>query len=93
MNPVVNPIEFRSDTFTKPSEAMLQAMFAASVGDDVFGEDASVNALEQSVGSNQMELANRSVQLSSSFEVCAEKVFLMERGEAGQGRGGCVRGV
>lgn len=28
---------------------MLQAMFAASVGDDVFGEDASVNALERSV--------------------------------------------
>jgi len=49
MNQIVNPIEFRSDTFTKPSEAMLQAMFAASVGDDVFGEDASVNALERSV--------------------------------------------
>jgi threonine aldolase len=43
------PIEFRSDTFTKPSEAMLQAMFAAQVGDDVFGEDVTVNALERSV--------------------------------------------
>lgn len=49
MNQAATPIEFRSDTFTKPSEAMLQAMFSASVGDDVFGEDASVNALEQSV--------------------------------------------
>ncbi|NBU04238.1 MAG: aminotransferase class I/II-fold pyridoxal phosphate-dependent enzyme, partial [Bacteroidetes bacterium] len=49
MNPVAAPIEFRSDTFTKPSEPMLQAMFAASVGDDVFGEDTSVNALERSV--------------------------------------------
>jgi len=41
MNQAATPIEFRSDTFTKPSEAMLQAMFSASVGDDVFGEDAS----------------------------------------------------
>jgi threonine aldolase len=49
MSQLETPIEFRSDTFTKPSEAMLQAMFAASVGDDVFGEDASVNALERSV--------------------------------------------
>jgi len=49
MNQAATPIEFRSDTFTKPSEAMLQAMFSASVGDDVFGEDASVNALERSV--------------------------------------------
>jgi threonine aldolase len=39
-------IDLRSDTFTKPNEAMLQAMFAAQVGDDVFGEDETVNALE-----------------------------------------------
>jgi len=39
-------IELRSDTFTKPSEAMLKAMMAAQVGDDVFGEDPSVNELE-----------------------------------------------
>lgn len=46
-NPI--PVELRSDTFTQPSEAMLQAMFAAQVGDDVFGEDVTVNALERSV--------------------------------------------
>jgi threonine aldolase len=40
-------IDFRSDTVTKPSAAMLQAMFAAKVGDDVFGEDAAVNELEE----------------------------------------------
>jgi threonine aldolase len=39
-------IDLRSDTFTKPSPAMLQAMFTANVGDDVFGEDPSVNNLE-----------------------------------------------
>ncbi len=38
--------DLRSDTFTKPSPPMLDAMFKASVGDDVFGEDPSVNQLE-----------------------------------------------
>lgn len=40
-------IDYRSDTFTKPTPAMLDAMFHAKVGDDVFREDPSVNALEE----------------------------------------------
>lgn len=40
-------IDFRSDTVTKPSPAMLQAMMTAPVGDDVFGEDPSINELEK----------------------------------------------
>lgn len=40
-------IDLRSDTFTKPTLAMLDAMMHAEVGDDIFGEDPSVNALEQ----------------------------------------------
>ena len=40
-------IDFRSDTVTKPTEHMLAAMFTAKVGDDVFGEDETVNALEE----------------------------------------------
>lgn len=40
-------IELRSDTFTKPSPAMLEAMFAAQVGDDVFEEDYTVKSLEE----------------------------------------------
>lgn len=39
--------DLRSDTFTQPSPAMLEAMFKAPVGDDVFGEDPSVNHLEE----------------------------------------------
>lgn len=39
-------IDLRSDTFTKPTPEMLKAMFSAEVGDDVFGEDPSVNKLE-----------------------------------------------
>ena len=40
-------IDFRSDTVTKPSPKMLAAMSGAPVGDDVFGEDPTVNALEE----------------------------------------------
>ncbi len=38
--------DLRSDTFTKPTAPMLEAMFKAPVGDDVFGEDPTVNKLE-----------------------------------------------
>ena len=38
--------DYRSDTFTKPSQPMLEAMFRANVGDYVFGEDPTVNKLE-----------------------------------------------
>jgi threonine aldolase len=39
-------IEMRSDTFTLPTPAMMAAMAAAPVGDDVYGEDPTVNRLE-----------------------------------------------
>jgi len=42
-------IDLRSDTVTKPSAAMLQAMMSAPVGDDVFGEDETVNKLQRMV--------------------------------------------
>lgn len=41
--------DFRSDTVTHPSDAMRSAMSTAAVGDDVYGEDATVNALEEEV--------------------------------------------
>lgn len=40
-------VDLRSDTVTKPTPAMLDAMFNAKVGDDVFGEDETVNSLEE----------------------------------------------
>lgn len=43
--------DLRSDTVTKPSAAMRQAMANADVGDDVFGEDPTVNLLQESVAS------------------------------------------
>jgi threonine aldolase len=39
-------LDFRSDTITRPTPAMLEAMFRAQVGDDVFGEDQAINTLE-----------------------------------------------
>ncbi|MFF6009373.1 low-specificity L-threonine aldolase [Rahnella sp. R3(2024)] len=39
-------IDLRSDTVTRPSEAMRQAMAHAEVGDDVYGDDPTVNALQ-----------------------------------------------
>jgi threonine aldolase len=40
-------IDLRSDTVTKPSEAMRRAMYEAEVGDDVYGEDPTVRRLEE----------------------------------------------
>jgi threonine aldolase len=42
-------VDLRSDTVTRPTEAMRQAMARAEVGDDVYGEDPTVTALEERV--------------------------------------------
>ena len=43
----MTPIDLRSDTVTKPSKAMLEAMLSAKLGDDVYGEDETVNKLQE----------------------------------------------
>jgi threonine aldolase len=43
------PIDLRSDTVTRPTDAMRAAMASAPVGDDQFGEDPSINALQERV--------------------------------------------
>lgn len=40
-------IDLRSDTVTRPGRAMLEAMMAAPVGDDVYGDDPTVNELQR----------------------------------------------
>ena len=45
----MKPIDLRSDTITRPSRPMLEAMMKAEVGDDVFGEDPTVNLLQEKV--------------------------------------------
>jgi len=42
-------IDLRSDTVTKPTAEMLEAMMSAQVGDDVFGDDPTVNALQDKI--------------------------------------------
>ena len=43
----MNLIDLRSDTVTRPTDKMRQAMMDASVGDDVYKEDPTVNLLEE----------------------------------------------
>src|SRR5438105_11295319 len=40
-------IDLRSDTVTLPSPAMREAMYSAEVGDDVYGEDPTINRLQE----------------------------------------------
>lgn len=40
-------VDFRSDTISKPTQEMRDAMYKAAVGDDVFGEDPTVIELEK----------------------------------------------
>jgi threonine aldolase len=49
MPDAVEPIDLRSDTVTRPSPAMRRAMAEAPVGDDQYGEDPSVNRLQQRI--------------------------------------------
>jgi threonine aldolase len=45
----VKPVDLRSDTVTQPTAGMRAAMAAAPLGDDVFGDDPSVNALQEKI--------------------------------------------
>lgn len=46
---MTKPVDLRSDTVTQPTRAMREAMMAAPLGDDVFGDDPSVNALQDKI--------------------------------------------
>jgi len=45
----MTPIDLRSDTVTRPTAAMRDAMLRAPLGDDVFGDDPTVNALQERI--------------------------------------------
>jgi threonine aldolase len=47
VSPVDNAVDLRSDTVTRPSDEMRRAMASAAVGDDVYGEDPTVNLLQK----------------------------------------------
>ena len=48
-------IDLRSDTVTRPTAAMRRAMAEAEVGDDVYGEDPTVNRLEKEAAQSSAE--------------------------------------
>jgi threonine aldolase len=64
-------IDLRSDTVTKPTPAMRVAMAAAEVGDDVFGNDPSVNALQERIASMLGKEAALFVPTGTQSNLCA----------------------
>ena len=64
-------IDLRSDTVTKPSPAMRQAMASADVGDDVWGDDPTVAALESEVAEILGKQAGLYVTSGTQSNLCA----------------------
>src|SRR5687767_704814 len=64
-------IDLRSDTVTQPTEAMRAAMMAAPLGDDVFGEDPSVNALQEQVAAMLGKEAALFMPTGTQSNLCA----------------------
>ena len=64
-------IDLRSDTVTRPTPAMLAAMAAAEVGDDVFGDDPSVNTLQTRIAALLGKEAALFVPTGTQSNLCA----------------------
>lgn len=64
-------IDLRSDTVTRPTEPMRRAMADAEVGDDVFGEDPTVNRLESMVAERLDKEASLFVPSGTQSNLCA----------------------
>ncbi len=73
-------IDLRSDTVTKPTPEMLDAMMAAETGDDVYGEDPTVNALE----SYAAELTGHEAALFVATGTQGNLLALLSQCERGQ---------
>jgi threonine aldolase len=75
----MKPIDLRSDTVTKPSKGMLEEMMHAEVGDDVFGEDPTVNTLQRTVA----EKFGKEAGLFVPSGVMANQIAIKVHTEAG----------
>lgn len=73
-------IDLRSDTVTRPSRAMLEAMMAAPVGDDVYGDDPTVNALQDYAA----ELSGKEAAIFLPTGTQANLVALLSHCERGE---------
>ena len=66
-------IDLRSDTVTQPTDDMRRAMAAAEVGDDVFGEDPSINELqERAAAVLGKELVDDVLRPRQAADVCGQ---------------------
>src|SRR5262245_50706759 len=79
-------IDLRSDTVTKPSPAMRRAMAEAEVGDDVFGDDPTVNALEARAAELLGKEAGLFVASGSMGNIVAQLAHLARGDETIAGR-------
>jgi threonine aldolase len=73
--------DFRSDTVTRPSAGMREAMARAEVGDDVFGDDPTVKRLEATLAERLGKPAAVFVTSGTQSNLCA----LMAHGGRGEG--------
>ncbi|WP_211183548.1 low-specificity L-threonine aldolase [Thalassotalea sp. Y01] len=64
-------IDFRSDTVTRPTDAMKQAMTSAELGDDVYSDDPTVNAFEQRIAKMAGFEAAMIVNSGTQSNLCA----------------------
>lgn len=67
----MNVVDLRSDTVTRPTPAMREAMARAEVGDDVFGDDPTVNALQARVATLLGKEAGLFVTSGTQSNLCA----------------------
>ncbi|MCY0909179.1 MAG: low-specificity L-threonine aldolase [Sulfobacillus thermotolerans] len=72
-------VDLRSDTVTKPTAAMRDAMFQADVGDDVYGEDPTVNRLEEETA----RLLGKEASLFVPSGTMANQIALLAHTERG----------
>ena len=68
---MMKPIDLRSDTVTQPTPAMWDAMRAAPLGDDVYGDDPTVNALQERIASDLGFEAALFMPTGTQSNVCA----------------------
>lgn len=73
-------IDLRSDTVTRPTAAMRAAMAAAPVGDDVFGDDPTINALQQRMAA----LAGKEAALIASSGTQTNLLALLSHCQRGE---------
>ena len=79
-------IDLRSDTVSRPTDAMRRAMAAAEVGDDVFGDDPTVNALEERAAALLGKEAGLFVSSGTMGNIVAQLAHLQRGQETIAGR-------